>query len=64
VLKENSLVVDMTLRREDQFSYIVSSDGCKDIFPENHASNFKMMLKDPIEFESDQDWEVGLIDLH
>jgi hypothetical protein len=64
VLKENSLVVDMTLRREDQFSYIVSSDGCMDIFPENHASNFKIMFKDPIEFKSDEDWEVGLIDLH
>jgi hypothetical protein len=54
----------MTLRREDQFSYIVSSDGCMDIFPENHASNFKIMFKDPIEFKSDEDWEVGLIDLH
>jgi hypothetical protein len=54
----------MASRREDQFSYIVSSDGCLDVFPENHASNFKIMLKDPIEFKSDEDWEVGLIDLH
>lgn len=54
----------MTSRREDQFSYIVSSDGCLDIFPENQANNFKIMLKDPIEFKSDEDWEVGLIDIH
>lgn len=54
----------MGSRREDQFVYVVSSDGCSDVYPENRQSNFKILLKDPIEFPPDEDWEVGLIDLH
>jgi hypothetical protein len=63
-LKENRLVASMSSRREDQFSYVVSSDGCKDIYPENRQSNFKIMLRDPIEFAPDEEWEVGLLDFH
>ncbi len=44
--------------------YIVSSDGCMDIFPNNAPGDFKIMLKDPIEFLPDEDWELALIDLH
>ena len=57
-------VEKMRRRREDQFVYVVSSEGCRDVYPKNSPANFKILLKDPIEFPADEEWEVGLIDVH
>jgi hypothetical protein len=54
----------MTRRREDEFPYYLSSAGCRDVYPENRPGNFKILLKDPIEFPPDEEWEVGLLDVH
>ena len=54
----------MAAKRDDQFVYILSSDGCKDIYPENSAGDFKIMLTDPIVFPDEEKWEVGLVDIH
>ena len=54
----------MTARREDQFIYIVSSDGCKETYPDNVPSNFTIALQAPIELPFDEEWEAGLIDIH
>lgn len=54
----------MTQRREDQFFYVISSDGGNDVYPENTQSDFKISLKDPLEFPDDEEWEVGIIDVH
>jgi hypothetical protein len=58
------LVERMALRREDQFACVVSSDGCKDAYPGNKANNFRILFKDPIDLCGEEDWEVGLLDMH
>lgn len=52
----------MSSRGEDQFIYILTSDGCMDVYPDNKTSDFRIMLKDPIDLEDD--WEVGLLDIN
>ena len=44
--------------------YLVSSDGCSDVYPENKPESFKIMLKDPLNFPEYEEWEVGLLDFH
>jgi hypothetical protein len=34
------------------------------VYPANNPGNFKILLKDPIEFPPDETWEVGLVDVH
>lgn len=52
----------MAVRRDHQFVYVVTSDGCMDVYPDNKTSDFKIMLKDPIEVGDD--WEVALLDIN
>ena len=54
----------MALRGEDQFVYMVSSDGCREAYPGNGPSSFKISLKEPIEMEDYEKWEVGLLEVH
>jgi hypothetical protein len=54
----------MAANREDQFVYILSSDGCEDVFPKNSAGDFKILLSNPISFPDDENWEVALLDIH
>lgn len=49
----------MVSRGEDQFSFILTSDGSMDVYPDNKTSQFKVMLKDPIDV-GDEAWEVSL----
>lgn len=57
-------MLKMASRGEDGFVYMVSSDGCREAYPENRASNFKILLKEPIEINDYEDWEVALLDVH
>ena len=52
----------MAARREHEFVYIITSDGCMDVYPDNKTSDFRIMLKDPLEM--DGDWEVGLLEIN
>jgi hypothetical protein len=54
----------MAANRVDQFVYILSSDGCEDIFPKNSAGDFKILLSNPISLPDDENWEVALLDIH
>jgi hypothetical protein len=55
-------VVAMASRREGHFVFTVSSDGCLDVYPENKPQDFKISLKEPLEFDSEDTWEVGVLD--
>ena len=57
-----SSVCKMASRGDEQFIYILTSDGCMDVYPDNKSSDFRIMLKDPIDLEDD--WEVGLLDIN
>jgi hypothetical protein len=41
---------------------MVTSDGCMDLYPDNMTSDFRIMLKDPIDVGDD--WEVGLLSIN
>lgn len=43
----------------DQFSFVLTSDGSRDMFPSNKTSAFKVELSRPLEF-GDSEWEVAL----
>jgi hypothetical protein len=49
----------MALRGNDQFYFILTSDGSFDMYPENKTSSFQISLRKPLDFGED-DWEVGL----
>lgn len=54
----------MGSRREDQFLYILTSDGSMDVYPGNKTSDFRIMLNNPIEMEDHENWEVSLLDIN
>ncbi len=54
----------MSLRRVDHFPFVVSSDGCADVYPENKPEDFKIALREPLDFDVEEEWEVGLLDFH
>lgn len=53
----------MALRGADQFSFILTSDGSMDSYPDNKTSAFRVQLKNPIEI-GDEDWEVALMSIN
>jgi hypothetical protein len=53
----------MALRREDRFPFVVTSDGCRDTYPDNRPEDFKISLREPLDFDSEDEWEVALTDL-
>jgi hypothetical protein len=53
----------MALRGEDQFYFHVTSDGSMDVYPDNKSSNFRIELKNPIDF-GEADWEVALTSIN
>jgi hypothetical protein len=54
----------MAMRREDHFTFMVSSDGCSEVYPDNKPGDFKISLREPLDFDSEDDWEVGLVEFH
>jgi hypothetical protein len=49
----------MALRSEDQFYFLLTSDGSHDSHPSNTTSTFQISLNEPINV-GDADWEVAL----
>jgi hypothetical protein len=49
----------MALRGDDQFYFILTSDGSMEMYPGNKTSSFQVSLTKPLDFGEDN-WEVGL----
>jgi hypothetical protein len=54
----------MALRAEDQFYFLLTSDGTMDRNPENKSSDFKVSLKQEIDIGVNDDWEVALTNIN
>lgn len=53
----------MALRGDQEFYFIVTSDGSLDSYPDNKSSSFKIELNDPIDV-GDENWEVSLMSIN
>ena len=53
----------MALRGQDQFPFILTSDGSMNAYPGNKTSAFRILLKEPIDV-GDDDWEVCLLSIN
>lgn len=60
---EGSVESKMALRGDDQFYFMLTSDGSMKSYPENKTSSFKIELNDPIDV-GDEDWEVALMSVN